>query len=229
MASDTVGKDPSMDEILQSIKRIISEESDGVGKQEDDILELTDMVHDDGSVVSLIGGEGSENFHSAGEVEGVDAFNSSAESEPDPVQEAFPIPSENKDLLDDIDDSIAASAKVEEQSVQPNEPEPYEEPVVNVAPQGGESKAPSEPDVISALVSDVVAVSAMDKINQFAERVDAVHAVGGTDPLKFRAGTTVEDLVVEAIKPMLSSWLDLNLNQIVESVIERELRRITGR
>lgn len=50
--------EPSMEEILASIRRIIAEDADGGGKTgesaaEQDILELTDKVEPDGSVVSL--------------------------------------------------------------------------------------------------------------------------------------------------------------------------------
>jgi len=50
--------EPSMEEILASIRRIIAEDADGSGKTsatgaEQDILELTDRVEADGSVVSL--------------------------------------------------------------------------------------------------------------------------------------------------------------------------------
>jgi cell pole-organizing protein PopZ len=50
--------EPSMEEILASIRRIIAEDADAGGKAseaagEQDILELTDKVEPDGSVVSL--------------------------------------------------------------------------------------------------------------------------------------------------------------------------------
>ncbi|MGH6967908.1 MAG: hypothetical protein ACREEN_02220, partial [Stellaceae bacterium] len=50
--------EPSMEEILASIRRIIAEDSEGGGKAstaatEQDILELTDRLEADGSVVSL--------------------------------------------------------------------------------------------------------------------------------------------------------------------------------
>ncbi|MDE2229701.1 MAG: DUF2497 domain-containing protein [Alphaproteobacteria bacterium] len=50
--------EPSMEEILASIRRIIAEDADATGKPnaasaEQDILELTDRVEPDGSVVSL--------------------------------------------------------------------------------------------------------------------------------------------------------------------------------
>ena len=40
---------------------------------------------------------------------------------------------------------------------------------------------------------------------------------------------TLEGLVREMLKPMLRDWLDANLPRIVESMVSREIERITGR
>jgi cell pole-organizing protein PopZ len=40
---------------------------------------------------------------------------------------------------------------------------------------------------------------------------------------------TLEGLVRELLKPMLSEWLDANLPQVVESMVAKEISRITGR
>jgi cell pole-organizing protein PopZ len=39
---------------------------------------------------------------------------------------------------------------------------------------------------------------------------------------------TLEGLVREMLKPMLSSWLDKNLPELVESMVAKEIARITG-
>src|SRR5581483_9062175 len=74
MSDAKTQQEPSMEEILASIRRIISEDADGqkpaapaeaapapAGSEpephDDDILDLTDKVNDDGSVVSLHGDE----------------------------------------------------------------------------------------------------------------------------------------------------------------------------
>jgi Uncharacterized protein conserved in bacteria len=40
---------------------------------------------------------------------------------------------------------------------------------------------------------------------------------------------TVEGLVREMLRPMLKEWLDENLPGLVESMVKREIDRITGR
>jgi cell pole-organizing protein PopZ len=42
-------------------------------------------------------------------------------------------------------------------------------------------------------------------------------------------GETLEAMVRELLKPMLREWLDDNLPQIVETMVAREIARITGR
>lgn len=43
---------------------------------------------------------------------------------------------------------------------------------------------------------------------------------------EFRSGNNVEDLVVEALKPMLKEWLDKNLEQVVANIVEKEIKKI---
>ena len=40
---------------------------------------------------------------------------------------------------------------------------------------------------------------------------------------------SLEGLVREMLKPMLSEWLDANLPRLVEEMVAREIARITGR
>lgn len=41
--------------------------------------------------------------------------------------------------------------------------------------------------------------------------------------------TTLDDLVVEMLRPMLKQWLDQHLPEIVEVMVQREIARITGK
>ena len=44
--------------------------------------------------------------------------------------------------------------------------------------------------------------------------------------LAFRSGTTVEDIIIETMRPILKNWLESNLPGMVESIVEREIERI---
>ncbi|HWV61943.1 MAG TPA: DUF2497 domain-containing protein, partial [Sphingopyxis sp.] len=43
------------------------------------------------------------------------------------------------------------------------------------------------------------------------------------------AGRTMEDVVLDALRPMLKDWLDANLPPLVEAMVAKEISRITGR
>jgi hypothetical protein len=43
------------------------------------------------------------------------------------------------------------------------------------------------------------------------------------------AGRTMEDVVLDALRPMLKDWLDTNLPEMVEAMVAKEISRITGR
>lgn len=42
-------------------------------------------------------------------------------------------------------------------------------------------------------------------------------------------GRTLEDIVVEMLRPMIKDWLDANLPQIVEEKVEEEVQRVARR
>ncbi|MBL0966053.1 DUF2497 domain-containing protein [Blastomonas sp. UPD001] len=52
----------------------------------------------------------------------------------------------------------------------------------------------------------------------------------GVSPQIVRSGeTSLEGMVREMLRPMLAEWLDKNLPPIVESMVAKEIGRITGR
>ncbi len=49
---------------------------------------------------------------------------------------------------------------------------------------------------------------------------------GETDQLMFDSGATIEGMVIELIKPYLSTWLDQNLTLIVKNIVEKEVKKL---
>jgi cell pole-organizing protein PopZ len=45
----------------------------------------------------------------------------------------------------------------------------------------------------------------------------------------YRGGPTIEDLVRAEIRPVLKSWLDNYLPEIVERLVRMEIERVAGR
>ena len=165
-ASGTAGSDPSMDDILASIRRILSEESaavtpPGTAADADDVLEL------DNSMLLA------------------DA------PQPAPARpDAAPVPS-------------------------PEEPLPLAIPEIKAAEPAMTSEPLIAPQTASA------AIGAMGNLvrNLEAQRQSAI----------YRGGPTLEDIAREEIRPLLKSWLDNNLPDMVERIVRSEIERIAGR
>lgn len=47
-----------------------------------------------------------------------------------------------------------------------------------------------------------------------------------SDNLGFKSGTTLEEIVMELIRPELSSWLNKNLPAIVTQVVQKEIKKL---
>jgi len=84
--------------------------------------------------------------------------------------------------------------------------------------------APARPSVANPISS------AMDRLARAVEAAsppvapapDVAPAAGG-------GGRTLEDVVKDALRPMLQEWIDKNLPAMVERIVEREVRRLTQR
>lgn len=195
-------QEPSMEDILSSIRRIISEDGeevqereqaaasdDGAGKdgQDDGVLELTDMVDEEGNVVEL-------NESSKGDGGGKALA---------PEQAGEPLPA--------AEENAGAQENVESQDVPV--PEPEETPAKDLEP----------------LLSE----QARGEITEaFSSLAQSVSSAGPADPSGLRvtsSGKTVEEHVVELLRPLLSEWLDKNLPTLVERLVEKEIAKLSRR
>lgn len=61
------------------------------------------------------------------------------------------------------------------------------------------------------------------------QSLEALNAAFATTPNLSPASRTIDDIVLEALRPMLKQWLDSNLPPIVEAMVAKEIARITGR
>lgn len=185
-----------MEEILQSIKRIIAEEGDAPAPAANtgDVLELTEMLADDGSVVKPAAVD-------AGVTQAVAAMT---------IDE---IMASNDGKI--ADHMIPAPEAVVE-APQPVEPAPIAMPAPAVV-----DEAP--------LVSEATLASAAAAMQRLREIPSETLQHVPHQSMGFRSGTTVEDLVLESLKPMLREWLEDNLTEIVEHLVEREVRKLTAR
>lgn len=178
MDKEQDNNDQSMEEILQSIKRIIadddtieddSNETSGDDMAGSDILELKDIVKPASMDEQMTNG---------------DALSALLDSEPRPQAKApEPQTPPAQDFLSDIDSLLN--------------------------PQTAQASS-----------------SALQQLKTMGQKAEK-NQVADTQPLSLRSGTTIEDLVVEALKPELKAWLNAHLPHIVERLVQAEIKKIS--
>jgi cell pole-organizing protein PopZ len=233
------GSDPSMEDILASIRRILSEEE---GNQD------APAANDPGADA------GKETRASATEEDDVLALDESMLVQPDSPAPPSPTMGLGMGLGSMMgaaeDDETGAAllaeaetaAVLEESSVPaPEEPfgEAFEEPsepealapgesglgsvLSTVPPSLSEFSLPAEPSPYS-LVAPEAAAAAATAMSQLVRSLQAErHAA------VYRGGPTLEDVVREEIRPVLKVWLDTHLPGIVERIVRAEIERLAGR
>jgi len=197
-------EDLSMEDILQSIRKIIADEGGEVDAaapkdapvadaSASDILELTDMLEEDGTVTNVSS------------------------------------PANAEDVLSSIDAALAPEPVLEPTSepapvlVQPAPPPP-----VVAMPEPAVAPKEMSDEELEALLSKAAEESAISSLNKL-KTSDAPPSLLHPPSPAFRSGTTVEDMVAEMLRPMMKEWLDTNLPAIVERIVEREVMRLARR
>lgn len=205
----TGSQDQSMEEILQSIKRIIAEEGDDAAVDESvnslansnsvkgsDILEMSDILEED-EPLEL------EDMVDEGDVA------SALLEEMDAVGE---------DVSFGVDESITEEIDMASEDVFLSAGDDA------VAEGDAESVECDILDNIDSLLSEEAAKTTANAFHRVVEAkskpVEVKH------DLAFRSGTTVEDLTMELLKPLMKQWLDVNLPPLVERLVEQEIRRL---
>lgn len=228
--------EPTMEEILASIRRIISEndeEQEAKKRIEDTpsaspapvaaaaaVLELTDMVTEDGTVVSLSADQRDEAVEDETVVEIVETEIVDTEIVEDEAEHEIAAQAPDSNPMDEVIASVGQADSVEVTMENPKD-------------DSVEFAASNEPNQQSGaamddgLVSAATAAAATATFAQLARTLSQEPTAAGNMPLG--SGRTLEDLVKEMLRPMLKEWLDKNLPPMVEHMVRRELDRMTRR
>jgi cell pole-organizing protein PopZ len=241
-------KEPSMDEILSSIRQIIADD-DAAGTPRrpsvqaapppmqaaparpltaHDDRDLSDML-DDIEPLALSPSQIVE--------EGPDAGGFSFDSILADTESDGPNLVDAEDVTFDVDDDLpsfdpapsrapVAEVKrapepepVPEMALPSFEPEPEFEP--EPAPQMSASRAAPLPD--PTLTSDMA-----DQLLEPATRAAVRGSIGKLTALGIgNPGLTIEAMMRDMLRPMLKEWLDENLPSVVERMVEKEIARVS--
>lgn len=198
--TDTTAQEPTMEEILASIRRIISEDDTAP------------------AAATPAAAEPEPEPEPAVESEPATAFMEAPPSmaEPEPAYE-------DEEILDLTDRYEApASQTIGDLDVAASEPEPFPTSFPSEPAPVHSEPAPSASSVDhEALVGDAVSASAASAFAGLAASFRPPESIptGGTGP-------TIDDLARALLRPMLKEWLDANLTGIVETAVRKEVERI---
>jgi cell pole-organizing protein PopZ len=191
--------EPNLDEILASIRRIISEEGPAAaaapilhaprglgGHGPDDVLILTRRAPPESPLMAW------SDDHAPAAVQ-VDGAPIAMDPSQAPALEA-PVPGPTADVC----------------------------PPAGPGPDPAEAHQPQEEEVVVAPETEAKAAEAFDKLSAVANEPAPSAAMAMPAP-----GRTLEDVVRELMRPMLAEWLDENLPAIVQARVDQEIERIT--
>ncbi|KIE05957.1 hypothetical protein NF27_CG01370 [Candidatus Jidaibacter acanthamoeba] len=192
-----------IDEALQDIRKAMISETN----VSSDILELTEVVEDgnSGKVTEKAPPSIKKNIAQLNEA----VTNNLNES--------------SEDILKKIDNSVAAKKLRtsppkfnREDNMQTNQTQPKDVEEQNFNEE--QNISPSN----KLFIAEEVAKESQDLIRSFIKATTKNHE----ENINFRSGTTLEDLVIELLKPELSEWLNRNLPNIVKSIVEKEVKKL---
>ncbi|WOI52384.1 DUF2497 domain-containing protein [Parvularcula sp. LCG005] len=198
--------EPSMDEILASIRRIISEDEESQPAARKTASRLETLTLDDDMT------DDEDDLSSDDELEA--SHDGDAEDE-------FSV----EDSLDDFSDEEEGAEMAAETSEY--EPETAPQPKDNAMAKSAVAEELTESRVAAALssanVGSLISDDVQEKVaNTFGSFEQNVRISSGSS-------RTMEDIVEAMLAPMVKQWLDANLPRIVEEKVEEEVRRIARR
>jgi cell pole-organizing protein PopZ len=235
---ENAGESPSMEEILKSIRGVISGDEAAEGSAEDadeEMLELTEMeIAEDEAPISTDAG----NSTTVSGAEVADLGGAVAE----------------KSVLDDIDDALGADEAIEKKEEPKMEQEKSAEPEVAVPEVTAAVEAVPANDILEASAVDVKVGDGIDEeANPASGDTEKTSAKNNERLLKEKAadessetlrslvsniprthvsspytkgGVTLEELTIEAMRPFLAEWLNENLPTIVKQIVSKEIKKL---
>ena len=221
-------KEPTMEEILASIRRIISEDGSPVGEasgvdisaetDEDDFFAMNDDLVDasvgeagetDGHLLSvdeLL--ESEAGFDEIDALSSLDDLETAPAADNDPLEEVF--------ASDELDTTVAEI-----------ESDVFAESKADTIADASEGVNSAAEDEIDALLNSTEEITMTEP--EPAPTPAASTAPVAAAALAGGAGTALEGLVSELMRPIIKDWIDANLSGIVERKVEAEIQQVANK
>lgn len=222
--------EPTMEEILASIRRIISDGDDGSSasdtgaanakataakksaEPEADIFDLTeDMVEEEVEIAEppKAKAKARKPEPEVMDPDDIDKLMASEEMDSDDIDKLMAAEAVEETFEADEEDEVVGPESIDITFSEPeSEPEPQPEPV---AIKRAEPAADVPPGLLSPQ-SDAAVASAFGRL---------------ANTILSRDARTLEDLVGDMLRPMLKEWLDDNLPILVEKLVREEIERVS--
>lgn len=219
MADKTPDQEPSIEEILASIRQIISDDEDK------DIPEEKPVAPAPPAKPAPSGQSAVDDIF-----ENVSFAAAEQKPAPEPVFERTPEPGpEPEDDVLELTDPIVEEAAFAEE--EPIEIDLQDQPVVEEAVAPTPSPPPPAPEVTMTPPHKPVGPSADDILTETARNatISSMAKLAGNMPItrhRDYGNITLEDLVREMLHPMLKDWLSDNLPPMVERMVQKELEKL---
>ncbi|MDE2517473.1 MAG: DUF2497 domain-containing protein [Rhodospirillales bacterium] len=193
------GGDPSMEDILASIRRILNEEEAPAAPapqpppHEEDVLVLDPSMRVDTPALSPPAAAAAPPAQAEGASGGQAAIDALFDSAPSPAP---------NDASNDAQDRAMPEFAPPPAAAMPSD----------AAAHGGGLLAPESAAAAAAAVGSLVRELSVER-----------------GALVYSGGPTLEDLVRAELRPLLKSWLDQHLPPLVERLVRTEIERVIGR
>lgn len=136
---------------------------------------------------------------------------------------------EKGDILDELDTIASKSStrdrneKISSENLKPaNDAAPLRHKAIDNSTENSVATNNLEPVLPDGLLNEEVANKSQKILKSYLKAATKNHA----ETIQFRSGQSLEDLVIEMLKPELSAWLNKNLPQLVKSVVEEEIKKL---
>ncbi|MHA6299012.1 DUF2497 domain-containing protein [Devosia sp. CAU 1758] len=239
-------KEPSMDEILSSIRQIIADDDAAgaprrpsaqsapapmqaaparpLGEQDD--RDLSDMLDD----IEPLALSPSQIVEEGDDVEGFSFDSILADTEAPEADGPGLV--EAEDVTFDVDDDLPnfdpAPAREGVAQARP-EPEPESDPMFMAMAEPEPEPAPGMSAAGAASLPDPTLTAEMaDQLLEPATRAAVRGSIGKLSALGIgNPSLTIEAMMRDLLRPMLKEWLDENLPSVVERMVEKEISRVS--